>query len=433
MKKALFLILLIAPAAAHDLGVGFDAAAEAGLFPTFNEVASALDAAAVDSRVTLFGVGSSGSGEPIRVAEIIIGDKPLEGRAVTFIMTQQHGNEPAGTPAAVDLLSRIVDGEFATELENQVLLLLPMANPDGSGANTRGNQDGTDINRDHIGLETDEARAIHAVLNQWDVHVAVDHHEYSGTGVGYPSPVRFYDYDVTTMFPNHGNVDPGIRAMAESLIYDGVWPHMEAKGYSAGNYGVQTVAGVPVQQVAGGPDPGILRNAFGLNNVVGFLAESFVGVEQNPLHDAVRREAIHFETMSATISFVHENSAAITAAKKSAGAINEQNYMESYLEDPIVGALPQAFQGGNIDALMALHGLPLGTDIAGQTTYNMLNARQGLLAAMLSPDSTRSVGDYAGTAPVAVAADADAPEAKATPAVLGLGLLFVFALFYRRN
>lgn len=432
MKKALLLILLIAPAAAHDLGVGFDAAAEAGLFPSFNEVTSALDAASSHPAVTLFDVGASGSGEPIRVAEIVVGETPIADRVVTFIMTQQHGNEPAGTPAAVDLLERIVAGQFSSELENQVLLLLPMANPDGSGANTRGNQDGTDINRDHIGLATNEARAIHAVLNQWDVHVAVDHHEYSGTGIGYPSPVRLYDYDLTTMFPNHGNVNPGIRAMAESLIYDGVWPHMEENGYSAGDYGVQTVAGVPVQQIAGGPDPGILRNAFGLNNVVGFLAESFVGVEQNPLHDAIRREAIHFETMAATLEFVHNNSPAIKAAKANAAIINSEKYMEEYLEDPVSAVLPQAFKGDNIDDLMALHGLPAGVNMGGSTTYNLLNARQGLLAAMLSPESSRAVGQYEATPAVPVSAQVTG-DRQETPAIYGVGFILVLALFYRRN
>ncbi|MGB1696918.1 MAG: M14 family zinc carboxypeptidase [Thermoplasmatota archaeon] len=430
MKKWLLLTLLVATASAHDMGVGTDLAAEAGLFPSFDEVRTAMAAAGQHPNIQLFTVGQTASGDPVEVAEIVIGDAPREERTTTFLMTQQHGNEPAGTPAALQILANVQAGELDDVLASQVLLVLPMANPDGATANSRANKDGMDINRDHIGLETDEARAIHAVLNQWDVHVAVDHHEYGGTGIGYPSPVRFYDFDLTTMFPNHGNVAPDVRAMAESLIYDGVWPHMQAQGYSTGDYGVQTVAGIPVQQTAGGPDPGILRNAFGLNNVIGFLAESYVGLDANPLHDAARREAIHLETMLATLQYVADNGPAIQSAKLAAASANQAKLMPQYVEGDSQAALPEAFMGANVDDLMALHGLPMGHPGEDGTVYNMLHERQGLLAAILAPASSRAVGPYEATDAFSSPAAAESEE---TPAVLGLACLGLAALVCRRN
>lgn len=430
MKKWLMLMLLVATASAHDMGVGEDLAAEAGLFPSYDDVRMAMAAAGANPGISLFPVGHTASGDPIHVAEIVVGDTPRGERTTTFLMTQQHGNEPAGTPAALRILTDVQSGNLDDVLESQVLLVLPMANPDGATSNSRENQDGVDINRDHIGLETNEARAIHAVLNQWNVHVAVDHHEYGGFGIGYPSPVRFYDFDLTTMFPNHGNVAPEVRSMAEALIYDGVWPHMQEKGYSTGDYGVQTVAGIPVIQTAGGPDPGILRNAFGLNNVVGFLAESYVGLDANPLHDAERREAIHFETMLATLDFVSENGPAIQSAKLLASQTNRHELMSHYVEGESQGVLPEAFTGENVDDLMALHGLPLGAPSDEGAVYNILHERQGLLAAILSPDSSRAVGPYTH----ADAIPQQAPfEDEETSSIFGVGVLLVAAVVCRRN
>lgn len=230
-------------------------------FPGPDAVADRLRAAADHPWVTLHEVGASVSGRPILAVEVADpnGSAPLEQRAVTLVITQQHGDEPAGTPAALDLLDVILarpKGRLASTLDNQVLVLLPMANPDGADAGQRANAHGVDINRDHIDLAEPETQAIHAALNRWDVHVALDHHEYGGLGFGNPVPVRVYDYDLTTLFPRHGNVRLPTVTAAKTLMYEGIWPEAEEAGYSANEYGEVTAAGVPVDETAGGPDPG---------------------------------------------------------------------------------------------------------------------------------------------------------------------------------
>lgn len=396
MQRWLVLLALLLPlASAHDQGVGFDPAAEAGLFPTAAEIQGALERAAQVDGVTLYQVGASQQGVPIQVLEVLslTSATPVEERAVTLLETQQHGNEPAGTPAALRLMDRLVDGTFDWDLlENQILLILPQSNPDGSALNQRGNVDGVDINRDHIGLETPEAQALATVLRQWNVHVAVDHHEYSGTGLGSPVPVRSYDWDLTTMYPNHGNVRPEIQQQALRLNDEYLKPAAEAEGYTVGDYGILTVGGVPVQQTAGGPDPGILRNKFGLEHVVGLLAESFVSPLETPFQSFERRVHGHEILMDATLQFTADHYEELVATKAAAMSTYETEPYDRYIEGEIVSFLPQGYVIEDSQlGLLELHGLADVFRINGDLVVPAQQPKAGLTAALFHEDSTRSV------------------------------------------
>lgn len=386
------------------------------LFPTHDEVLASIETLRASPWVTVHDLGATREGRPVRLIEVRdpASTVPVAERVVTFIFTQQHGNEPAGTPAVLALLKAIADGDpIGKTLENQVLLVLPMANPDGATANTRGNSMSVDINRDHIALETTEARLLHRVLNTWNVHVAMDHHEYSGIGLGNPFPVRVYDYDLTTAVPNHGNVRSPTSEMSRDLMYKGIWPAAEKAGITANEYGEQTVAGVPVQQVAGGPDPGIMRNHIGLHHVAGLLVETRVDENPNPFHDAARREAIHRNVMEATLQYVNERAAHFIAAKAASAAATLVQPDAEYLEGDLRGPLSDAYQTkASLDEVFMLHGFPTNfANSAERWSYDLRHALRGHEAAALHPASTRRLADA-----VTIAAPA-APEDAAGPAV----------------
>ena len=440
--------LLLPVASAHGAGddheVLADPAADLALFPTADDVQSAIAAAKGHPWVKVHSLGTSVSGRAITLLEITDPDSPvpMDERVVTLLETQQHGNEPAGTGAAVPLLDDLLAGKGpAALLRNQVLLLLPMTNPDGATANQRENSDGVDINRDHVALETPEGRTLHQVLDQWDVHVAVDHHEYGGTpatGLGNPVPVRIYDFDLTLMHPNHGNVRQPTRELAEELEYDTLWPAAESSGYSVGDYGWTTVNGIKVQQTAGGPDPGILRNSFGLNNVAGLLAESFVsGTPDNPFQSAERRIAIHRLVMDTTLQWASDNAERIIAAKRESERLNLEQPMTEYVEDPARGPLAPAYKTtDDLSGLFALHGLPAGTAVDGGFVHNVVGEeRAGLVAAILHPQSTRRVAEATAAEPVAVQSAegaADARESAGLGPCLALAALAMAFLLRRR-
>lgn len=56
-----------------------------------------------------------------------------------LIMTQQHGNEPHGTEAAIDVIKGLISEEDSSILDELYVLIIPRVNPDGSELFTRGN------------------------------------------------------------------------------------------------------------------------------------------------------------------------------------------------------------------------------------------------------------------------------------------------------
>lgn len=84
-------------------------------------------------------VGASVQGRPIEC--LVMGDGPDH----TMIIATIHGNENAGTPLVHKLVERLKS--YPSLLEGRQLILVPVVNPDGYVANTRGNANGIDLNR----------------------------------------------------------------------------------------------------------------------------------------------------------------------------------------------------------------------------------------------------------------------------------------------
>jgi len=82
--------------------------------------------------------GTSNEGRPIWLARLGNADKPA-----VMIITQQHGNEPHGTEAAVNLIQRLASGGALSRqvLNNIQVLIMPRVNPDGAERFDRGNMD----------------------------------------------------------------------------------------------------------------------------------------------------------------------------------------------------------------------------------------------------------------------------------------------------
>jgi hypothetical protein len=287
-RLALVLAVLAptAPAAAAPPQTPFEASNGANWTTDKEEQAFLETVAANSPRVRLTKIGSTAQGRPMNL--VVIGNPgprtAADSRGVpTLLFTcSQHGNEPAGREACLKTIRDLAYGdkpEVNSLLAKATVMFVPAANPDGRAANTRGNSAGTDINRDHITLVTPEARAMAAVIRDYEPDVAIDLHEYG------PSEPVLYDDDILYLWSRNLNVDKQVHDMAEDLGRNYIKKGAQAAGYTADEYGQEAVGEQDIQQTAGDHDEGIARNLFGLRHVLGILVET--RVDADPLLNPV--------------------------------------------------------------------------------------------------------------------------------------------------
>ncbi|MGW0464899.1 M14 family metallopeptidase [Streptomyces sp. NPDC003027] len=332
--------------------------------------------AAVDrgsDRVSVRSVGTTKQGRPIRLVTVGAGGAARTGMTVLLICAQ-HGDEPSGREAC---LSTVRDLAYARDektrrfLSRTTVLVVPTANPDGREADTRGNADGVDINRDHIALKTAEGRALAAVIRDRRPELVHDLHEYGGT-----SP--YYDKDLLALWPRNLNTDRRVHDEAHTLSESYVRPAAAAAGFSSGVYGIWTDprTGKPIRQVAGDGQERILRNAAGVKHAVGLLVETRVEAldeagENDRARDQRRRVHTQLAALKGTVAFVEERRgriAAATAAARAAGfadrgpvllggADNDPAEPAEIIENPPCGYRLDGGQYAQFGDELALHGI----------------------------------------------------------------------------
>ncbi len=318
---------------------------------TFEEEQKFL--AAVDARsdrVEIDVIGSTKRKRPVQLVRIG-STHPLPAAAVAngssiLFVCSQHGNEPAGREACLQTLRDMAfatKGPLAEALEKTSVLFIPAANPDGREANSRGNSDGTDINRDHLSLRTPEAQAIAEVVRDYRPDVVLDLHEYG------PSLPVVYDDDMLLLWPRNLNVDPDVHEQAKILVNDYLAPDSEAAGYSADEYGQYEVADHDIHQAAGDGDEGIARNALGLRHSIAILSESAVtphplnGPQEMVDNAALNRRRVdsHMVVVASALRFISEKNSTIER-------VTEQAFRDAVAEGR-TGSRPVYFDGADND------------------------------------------------------------------------------------
>ncbi|MFQ5629613.1 MAG: M14 family metallopeptidase [bacterium] len=162
--------------------------------------------AGASSRIHLTDFGESFEGRALPLA--VIGAQEAAPEAVlaekktrVYVQGNIHAGEVCGKEALQMLLRDLATGKHSHWADSLVLLFAPIYNADGNeridlknrprqhgplkGMGQRPNAEGYDLNRDHIKLDSPEARALVRLFNRYDPHVIIDLHTTNGTRHAY--------------------------------------------------------------------------------------------------------------------------------------------------------------------------------------------------------------------------------------------------------
>jgi len=272
-------------------------------------VAFARLVAAADRSIHYTSYGYTSEGRPLPL--LVVGDVEdptpesvrASGKTVVYLQGNIHGGEVCGKEALQMLLRDIAGGDHPEWTASMVLLVAPIYNADGNervaldnrprqhgpigGMGQRPNAQGYDLNRDHMKLDSPEARSVARLLTEYDPHVTLDLHTTNGTR---------HAYHLTYSPPLHPNTPPAIDA----LLRERILPHVtdairESDGWEFYYYGN---AFAPQGTEERGwytfdHRPRFNNNYIGLRNRVAILSEAYA-------------YATFEERVAATLRFVEE-------------------------------------------------------------------------------------------------------------------------------
>ncbi len=206
------------------------------------------------------------------------------GKLRVYLQGNIHAGEVCGKEALLMLLREIAAGEHDAWFDDVVLLIVPIYNADGNervtlgnrpgqngpygGMGQRPNAQGLDLNRDHMKLDSPEARSLLSMMRAYDPHVAVDLHTTNGTR---------HAYHLTYSPPLNPNTHPAI----DDLLREQWLPAMTARIRAQYGWEYYYYGNTPFRRDA---EPGwytfdhrprFNNNYIGLRNRIAILSEAY--------------------------------------------------------------------------------------------------------------------------------------------------------------
>lgn len=241
-------------------------------------------------------IGESVEGKPLYLLKIR--DRRSKDNLEILVISQQHGNEPAGTTGIFSLISDLVKdyarpGEKKLDLTGITLLFVPMVNPDGTNYNSRNNANDQNINRDWLKKQEPETVAVFSVFQEYEPEIFIDLHEF--TAFPYRS-----DFDLT-YYPGYDDSSPEELRKLHEDFETKLDPIIEAKEYPCEKISPRMETWTP-------GDKRLAGNYFALEHfAVSYIVESKGMPGGARVPSLSTRAEMHKTFMEAMIEFAADN------------------------------------------------------------------------------------------------------------------------------
>jgi Zinc carboxypeptidase len=263
----------------------------------YEDVVTFLQAVAKSSnrvQLTTFGVTNEKRDLPLAVVGAPTATPQAvkqTGKLRVYVQGNIHAGEVEGKESAQILLRELAAGRHDDWLRSMVLLVAPIYNADGNerfalnnraqqhgpigGQGQRPNAQGLDLNRDHMKLDSPEARAFVKMVNDYDPHVLLDLHTTNGTR---------HAYHLTYSPPLHPGTDAAIvdllrrewfPAVTNSIRGKYNWEYSYYGNLGGGRRGGTSAAGAERRWETFDYRPRFNNNYIGLRNRFALLSEAF--------------------------------------------------------------------------------------------------------------------------------------------------------------
>lgn len=181
--------------------------------------------------------------DPERALEMI--ERLGDFKVPVFINGSIHGNEYPGTDAAIRLIETLAyddSPEVQRILENVILIVNVVNNPDGRVLGTRQNANGFDLNRDMISQTQPESRITVELLTEWNPMVTLDLHGFVNPMLIEPTTPPHnpnYEYDLYLQWA----FNQALAMEAELMAQTGLPAQIPYRDFAAGwdDWGAQYV------------------------------------------------------------------------------------------------------------------------------------------------------------------------------------------------
>jgi zinc carboxypeptidase len=283
------------------------------------------------------------------------------GKLRVYIQGNIHAGEVEGKESAQMLLREFAQGRHADWLKAIVFMVAPIYNADGNerikpdnrgpqngpieGMGQRPNAQGYDLNRDHMKLDSPEAKSLIKLMNDYDPHVAIDLHTTDGS---------FHAYRLTYSPPLNPNTNAALVALLREQWFPAVTRAIKEKhGWDYFYYGNVSSGGGRGRRGEGAPPaapgqprewrtfehvPRFNNNYVGMRNRIAILSEAYSYLT---FEDRIKATSWFLEEV---LGFAQANAAKIRAVTQAAD------------QEPLVGKTlstsSRMHRGGMIDVLM---------------------------------------------------------------------------------